>query len=154
MWLIVALSCLHLHVVTSLRGLISAIVDAQAHSGLGFFLSVGSFTELLDPALMGLLATVTDKAGLGVEPFCALDAVVAAQVGKVLFGFGVLVLGEVFRRQKIGLDLIDVPGFSPRLDKSALIADTHLESCVCGKVKRLSDGMLVKLFLLLDVTSK
>jgi hypothetical protein len=48
-WLIVALSCLHLDVVTSLRGLVSAIVDTQAHSGLGFFLSVGSLAELLDP---------------------------------------------------------------------------------------------------------
>jgi hypothetical protein len=25
------------------------------------------------------------------------------------------------------------PGFSPRLDESALVADTHLEGCVCEK---------------------
>jgi hypothetical protein len=63
------------------------------------------------PALMGLLATVTDKAGLGIEPFCAFDAVITAQVGEVLFGLGVLVLGEVLRGEEVGLDLVDVPAF-------------------------------------------
>jgi hypothetical protein len=82
---------------------------------------------------VGLLATVTDEAGLGIEPFCAFDAVVTAQVGEVLFGLGVLVLGEVLRGEEVGLDLVDVPGFSPRLDESALVANTHLEGCVCEK---------------------
>jgi hypothetical protein len=60
------------------------------------------------PALMRLAATMRDDAGLRLEPFGALDAVIAAEIGKILYRFGVFELGKVLRREQIGLYLIDV----------------------------------------------
>ena len=64
------------------------------------------------PALVWLPAAVTNQAGLSVVPFGAFHAVVTSEPGEVLSGLGVLVLGEVFRGEKVGLDLVDVSAFA------------------------------------------
>lgn len=46
---------------------------------------------------------------LRIKPFGAFDAVVAAEVGEVFDGLGVLPLREVLGGEEVGLDLIDVP---------------------------------------------
>lgn len=58
---------------------------------------------------MGLLAAVGSQTRVGVEPFGALDAVMAAETGKILAGLGFFELSKVSGRTEVGLDLIDVP---------------------------------------------
>jgi hypothetical protein len=55
-----------------------------------------------------LALPVTDEVDLGIEPLCALDAVVLAQTGQVLGCVAILVLCEVLWREEVGLDLVDI----------------------------------------------
>lgn len=45
------------------------------------------------PALMRLLSTMANKAGLRIEPLCALDAIVATESWEILRRLRILVLG-------------------------------------------------------------
>lgn len=97
------------------------------------------------PPLVRLAAPVGDQGRLGLVPLGTLDAVVPAQGGQILDELGLLVLLEVLGRQKVGLDLVDVPVFgslvlaqlrervarsplvSPGLCQRPLILDTHFD---------------------------
>jgi len=59
------------------------------------------------------------------EPFGALYAVVTTQTGQVLGGLCVFELGEMFWREQVGLDLVDVPRLPPRLRNGAFVSHTH-----------------------------
>jgi len=52
---------------------------------------------------------VADQVDLGIEPLCALDAVMLTQRRQVLGRVAVLVLCEVLWRGEVGLDLVDIP---------------------------------------------
>lgn len=58
---------------------------------------------------MRLASEVGIHCRFGVEPFGAFSAIISAEPGKILSGFGVLELVEMPRRNHIGFDLVDVP---------------------------------------------
>lgn len=57
---------------------------------------------------MRLAPPVRHQRGLHVEPLGALGAVVPAETGQVLDGFGVFELLEVLGRGEVGFDLVEV----------------------------------------------
>jgi len=86
-----------------------AVVRPNADGSLCVLLGVGLVAQLLDSALVRLLAAVGGQARIGVEPLGALDAVMAAKAREVLDGLGFLEDGEMSGVAEVGLDLVDVP---------------------------------------------
>lgn len=78
------------------------------------------------PSLMRLSLPVHHKARFCLVPLGAFGAVPFSETRKVLGGLGVLVLCEVFRRQQVGLDLVQVPDMVSSLRPRALVSDPHV----------------------------
>lgn len=67
------------------------------------------------------------QAGFALKPFGTLNAVPFTKAGQVLGSLGVLVLRQVFWRQQVGFDLVEVTRVAPSLGERALVCDTHLD---------------------------
>lgn len=93
-----------------------------------------------------------DEGCLGVKPFGALSTIMPSKTRQIFWRLAVLVLLEMFWRQQIGLDLINVPAVgqrqgalanfqsqisryeppvTPRLGYGALIWNTHFRESIC-----------------------
>lgn len=64
--------------------------------------------SVIVPSLVDLPLAVSDQVVLAVEPFCAFNAVMLTQTGKVLIHFRILVLSKVLRGIDVGADLVEV----------------------------------------------
>lgn len=60
------------------------------------------------PPFVRFAFSVSDQARLGLEPLCALDAVVPTKARQVLSGLGLLVQLQVPWRREVGLNLIKI----------------------------------------------
>lgn len=107
------------------------VVCPQAHRRLGSFLGVGLLLQLLDsnrkiyqhqsvvcayhrhtidsPPLVRLAPPVRHQRGLHIVPLGTFYAVMPSQSGQVFDQLGVFVLLQVLGRQKVRLDLVEVP---------------------------------------------
>lgn len=102
-----------------------AVICGQSNGGIGIFVCVWSFTQLLDSSLVRLAAAMADERRFGVKPLGAFNTIIPTQTRQIFWCLGVLVEGKVLCGKKIVLDLIDVSGFPPRLGECALVSDTH-----------------------------